>query len=216
MSQVSAAFEFTRATTPDTIGCILVGLNRQCDRITDSRKAYNSLMHRFDTLQKGQAALLIISQPENWPRWGKTVTVSAPAPERPLAKPLPSVESAVQWGYEDLHPVSPPLRADSIIASTPSELVTDVGEINSTPVSHPTDNPIPATVDSDRAWRTNLVTWMLSIGTGGWAYLQDNYRLLYLVAGIAAVVVVCWFVRSIILDRERMRLAADPGKYNVQ
>jgi hypothetical protein len=187
----------------DTSGCILVGLNRQGDRITDSRKAYNSLMNRFTALKSGETVTLTITQPEAWAAWGQRVTVDVPAPE---PAPVSRLQEAIQYSLEDLQPVS----------TAPVELEASFSQIQPVPASHPTDNPIAATVDSDRAWRTNLITWILSIGSGGYAWLRSDYRLLYLCGAVAGVVVVCWFVRSIILDRERMRLAADPNKYNVQ
>lgn len=128
---------------------------------------------------------------------GVTLAITQPASwprwnERVTVAPVP--EPPPRWSVEDLQRIDEKPPA----ASSPQDL------------------PIQASVDSDRAWRTNLTSWILSIGTGGWAYLQSNYRLLLLVACLLSLVTVCWFIRSIILDRERMRLAADPNRYNVQ
>jgi hypothetical protein len=188
------------STAANTSGCILVGLNRQGDRITDSRTVYNALMRRLTGLKSGETVTLTITQPEAWAAWGQRVTVDVPAPE---AAPVSRLQEAIQYSLDDLQPLTlPPTEIN--IPDPPG------------PASHPTDNPIAATVDSDRAWRTNLITWILSIGSGGYAWLRSDYRLLYLCGAVSGVVVVCWFVRSIILDRERIRLAADPNKYNVQ
>lgn len=81
--------------------------------------------------------------------------------------------------------------------------------------SSPTDPPINATKDSRPAWITTATTMATSLGAGAWAILQNNQKLLYIVAGVGALALILWFIRGIILDRERLRLNADPEKFNV-
>lgn len=176
-------------TAADTSGCILVGLTRNGARIGESRRAFEMLMKRFEELGES-GPFLTITQPDAWPRWNERVILGGS-----VSQPFPSNQSSGQRVSEEIYSIQ---------------------EKKSQPVSTPMDSPIQATVDSDRAWRTNLTSWVLSIGSGGWAYLQNNYRLLLLVASFCGFITLCWFIRSTVLDWERMKHAADPGKYNVQ
>ncbi len=165
----------------DLTSSILLGLNRNGAQFSDTHKAYNSLMYRFAEVPKGGSVTLKITQPADWPRWGERVMIDAPRPSYSA-----SLESAPRWNLDDLQ-----WRPEPVVEPIPPGAILD---------SHPADG-LTATVDSDRAWRLTLITWILAISTGGYAWIANDYRLLYLVSGIASLITLCWFARSAILGR---------------
>lgn len=190
----------------DTSGCPLVGMNRNGSKITDSRKAFDGLMRRMTSIPSGEAITIKITQPQEWPKWGERVTVEMPAPPEDfpsesaiIKRATAELDQLTRYTLADLHPV--PALVEAVPATSPA--------------SQPYDTPITATVDGDRAWRIHLVAWFLGLGTGGYGWMRDDYRLLYICAFAALFITALWFIRSITLDRDRIKVAADPNKYNV-
>ncbi len=84
------------------------------------------------------------------------------------------------------------------------------------PVSTPNDPPLAASRDGVKAIAASVASWLFGLGGSVYATLHNNTKMLYAIAGVVIVVAVCWFVRSIVLDLERMRINSDPEKYNVK
>ncbi len=76
--------------------------------------------------------------------------------------------------------------------------------------------PIRVTRDNVKAWFTTASTGLIGIAGGVIAFVKDNAMIFAIIGGVFVIVFICWTVRSSILEKERMRLAADPHKYTVQ
>jgi len=77
------------------------------------------------------------------------------------------------------------------------------------PITTSDPPPIQASVNGHRAWNVNLATQITSAVTGAVAIIRGNQWLIVAALTLAVVALVCWYVRGIVLDRERMRIAAD-------
>ncbi len=83
-------------------------------------------------------------------------------------------------------------------------------------VSAPTDTPIEATNGGFKSWMASVVSWITGAGAGIVALVKDNQTLLIIAAIVVVVAGLCVFIRQLVLDRERLKLAADPTKYTVR
>lgn len=90
------------------------------------------------------------------------------------------------------------------------------------PQSHTPSLGTPLMCESIKVSRNGFKAWVTTAGTSGAgivagvaAFLKDNRHALAIAASVICVALILWFARSIILDRERMRIAADPYKQNV-
>jgi putative chitinase len=81
-------------------------------------------------------------------------------------------------------------------------------------VSTPDTPPIQT-----ETWMDKIKSAVGYIGASGGALLawvQANPKIMYAVAGVIVLCVVLYFVRQIILDKEKMRINADPRMHNVK
>lgn len=83
-------------------------------------------------------------------------------------------------------------------------------------VSTPGDTPIEATTGSFKSMVTAAVGWMTGAGAGLIALLKDNKTLLVIAAVILVIAGVLYFIRQLILDRDRLKIASDPTKYSAK
>lgn len=118
-----------------------------------------------------------------------------PIPEAPIAQPAQTNEAG---------------SAGVIIQ--PNALTQPTAPI----VSSPTDPPIPVTQGGFKAMVTSAIGWITGAGAGVIALLKDNQTLLIIAAVVVVIAGLAYFIRQLILDRERMRIASDPAKYNVR
>lgn len=83
-------------------------------------------------------------------------------------------------------------------------------------VSKPTDIPIEATTGGFKSMVTSAVGWITGAGAGLIALLKDNQTLLIIAAVVLVLAGLAYFIRQLILDRDRLRIAADPTKYSAR
>lgn len=81
-------------------------------------------------------------------------------------------------------------------------------------VSSPGDTPIEATTGGFKSMVTSAVGWLTGAGAGLVALLKDNRTLLIIAAVVLVIAGVLYFVRQLVLDRDRLRIASDPTRYN--
>lgn len=185
----------------DTKGCPLVGFERRGAQILRSQEAFRELMERLEEAEaRGEEILLEILQPEAWPKWQERVTVSLP----------PSLPAAERLSMPDLAPV-PVAAPHSDPPPAPESRAWPRG-----PVSTPDDPPIRVVADEGTARGTHLLTQVVSLATGAWGYLQNNSQLLAIMALVFVVVTAAWYYRSTQINREKIRVNADPHLYNVE
>jgi hypothetical protein len=83
-------------------------------------------------------------------------------------------------------------------------------------VSAPGDPQQQATVGGFKSMVTSAVGWATGAGAGLIALLKDNRTLLIIAAVILVIAGILYFIRQLILDLERLKIAADPTKYSVK
>lgn len=83
-------------------------------------------------------------------------------------------------------------------------------------VSKPSDEPIEATTGGFKSMITSVVGWLTGAGGTIIALLKDNQTLLIIAAAVLVIFGVLYFIRQLILDRDRLRIAADPTKYSAK
>lgn len=138
-------------------------------------------------LESAGDVTLHITQPAAWPSWGEVVRVN---PSGELVEPAPA---------------KPQPQPETIPEPEPLPIV-----------SAPMDPPIPISQNGPRAWLLTIASSFAGLGGGLVGFLQQNKYLLAGAAAIICIVVICWFVRSVILDLQRMKLASDPRRYTVK
>jgi hypothetical protein len=87
---------------------------------------------------------------------------------------------------------------------------------NSPIVSAPDDKPIEATTGGFKSMVTSAIGWLTGAGAGLVALLKDNQTLLIIAACLVGVAGLAYFIRQLVLDRERLRIASDPTKWNAK
>jgi hypothetical protein len=108
-----------------------------------------------------------------------------------------------------------PVRPSGDLA--PVQIPPKAAQIEPAPiVSRPEDAPIPITQNGLKAWLLTIGSSAAGLGGGLVAFLQANKYLLGIAAAVVCVILICWFVRSVILDLARMRHASDPRRYTVK
>jgi hypothetical protein len=81
-------------------------------------------------------------------------------------------------------------------------------------VSNPGDPATQATTGGFKSTVTSVVGWLTGAGAGLVAMLKDNRTLLIIAAVILVIAGILYFIRQLILDRDRLRIASDPTRYN--
>lgn len=197
----------------DTSGCILVGFSRTGARIEQSRAAFSELMKRMEATYTNEMISIEITQPPDWPVWDQRVTVDlrTPIPTTPMPPNAPAMTGPLA------PPPAPPTHAPQThggpVVYAPAPVAQHPAPIAG---GTPEDPVRKVTQDGGRAWVTTLVSWVAGLGAGfvGWA--QNNIKLIALIAAALCLITIIYLFRSLVLDRERLRLNADPGKYNVR
>jgi hypothetical protein len=127
-------------------------------------------------------------------------------------------------GLESSSTVAPAeLAADTAAPQQAVESGASAAQINLAPpvepkpiVSKPGDAPIEATTGSFKSMVTSAIGWLTGAGAGVVALLKDNQTLLIIAAAVLVIAGLAYFIRQLILDRERLRIASDPHKYNAK
>lgn len=81
-------------------------------------------------------------------------------------------------------------------------------------VSMKGEEPQQATVGGFKSAVTGAIGWLTGAGAGLVALLKDNQTLLIIAAVILVIAGILYFIRQLVLDRERLRIASDPTRYN--
>jgi hypothetical protein len=83
-------------------------------------------------------------------------------------------------------------------------------------VSAQGDPPAQLSVNGAKALWTNVSAQIGGLGVGAIGFFQNNRTLIIVAGSLMGLALILWFTRTMITDYMRMKLGADPTKFNVQ